>query len=168
MKRILEKTLPIGDCIFYYAMFLVFFSLIILLFSGCLSNKDIAMKYFDKHPNDFNYKCAFYYPVEQEYRPGEYIFLPGDTIISYADSVPCPPNIKDSIVYVKIPSYKIIHDTIKKVDTIFKESTAKQSVLKEQLQKEKEKNTNKWYIFFAGMLVIPFLIGAFYSLKKLL
>jgi hypothetical protein len=109
--------------------------LLIILFASCNTlkkQKRTAENYYLIRPQELAKNCAEKYPPIVTIKPGE-ITVKSDTTYIKGDSIPCPPvvNAEGEKVYVKVkcPDSKIIHDTIKSVDTFFTENTALTSYL---------------------------------------
>ncbi len=167
MKKLMQTAIPIGDGIFYYAMFLVFFSLFLLVFSGCKTTERGARDYFTRHPYQFADLSAQFFPPGTKYIPGDPILMPGDTVLVAGDSIPCPDKKEGSMtpVKVKCPDSKFVHDTVMRVDTFYRENTAKieaQAIELIAVNHENERlnetiddlKRHRWYIFLAGMVSV--------------
>ncbi|MCW3466487.1 hypothetical protein [Chitinophaga nivalis] len=61
MKKILNTSMSIGDAIGWYALYLFLFSMVLLMFSGCISLRG-ARDMFARNPNDFADLSAQYFP----------------------------------------------------------------------------------------------------------
>lgn len=180
MKKLMQTTVPIGEGIFYYAMFLIFFSLLLLVFTGCKVTEPAARNAFTKHPNWFADLVGVYYPPLTTYVKGDPILMPGDTVLIAGDSIPCPEKKEGATapVKVKCPDSKFVHDTVFRIDTIQIENTAKieaQAIELIAINRENERlNDNiddmkrqRWYIFLFGMLSPIMVYGAFKLFKRI-
>lgn len=176
----MHTSVPIGDGIFYYAMFLIFFSLLILFFTGCKTTEHGARDYFTRHPNQFADLSAQFFPPGHEYIQGDPILLPGDTVLIAGDSIPCPDKKEGSTspIKVKCPDSKFVHDTVFRVDTMQVENTAKIEAqanelisLNQQIDQQNATISNmkrqRWYIFIFGMFTPFIAYGAFKLASKL-
>lgn len=152
--------------------------LIVLYLYGCKTTETKAKRYFVDHPRQFAGLCGDYYKPQETTKPGKTIFLPGDTIIQKGDSIPCPdkPAGQKEPIKVRCPDNKIIHDTVFRVDTVFRDNPGKTVACEEDLKisnneiiklKERAKNQERqaWYSFFAGLLALPMGFGAFKLIK---
>lgn len=156
-------------------------TLIVLYLFSCKTTERKAKEYFVKNPRSFAGLCGDYYKPQEITKQGKTIFLPGDTIIQKGDSIPCPdkPIGSNQPVKVKCPDNKIIHDTMIRVDTIYRDNPGKLIDCEDrmrnkdiQITKLNNEITNKqrqsYYSFLAGILLLPLGFGAFKLIKLFL
>lgn len=165
MKKFMYSSVPLGDGIVYVSGFVIFLSIIILLFTGCKTTEPKARDYFTKHPDKFADLAGQYFAPVTTYVTGESILTPGDTVLIPGDSIPCPEQKQGEKqpVKIKCPESKIIHATLHQVDTFFVENTAKVQALSLEIKRMNTDNGQiiaanddlkhqRWYIFLFGLL----------------
>ncbi|TXI14810.1 MAG: hypothetical protein E6Q66_04640 [Pedobacter sp.] len=104
----------------------------IFLISACATQQkhaDRAHRFFRENPLALASLCADQYPVHNQYKPGtEHVHI--DTITTEAPPLPCPPQNR---FYKCPPSSKIVQ-RITRIDTLFRENTARVVQLRTQLE----------------------------------
>lgn len=154
----------------------------LLFLAGCS-----ALKQDQKHlaqiqvrnPQLIADNCAVLYPpkTETKYQPGKETHT-SDTVVIEGKRIPCPPVVvnKDTVInWVDCPPSKVIHDTIRRTDTVFiqVENTARVKSLelqnanitadRDNWQAKAEKR-GKWNLYLGGFILLLG-VGAFVKLK---
>lgn len=116
----------------------------VVLFSSCLTQKkraSIAKEYMHEHTDELAALCALHFKPIIEYKPGVTIHKT-DTQYVEGDPIPCPPNEKGEVVYVKGRD-KIVKDTIWRTDTIFQNDPYREADLAFKLRKSEDAGIGK-------------------------
>ena len=111
---------------------------IALLIAGCASRREKSITYMQDNPEELAKLCALHFKPVVEYKPGKVVHV-SDTVLIDGEPIPCPPNEKGEVVYVKGRD-KIIRDTIRITDTAMIRDTAKEAELSFKLRGVEDKN----------------------------
>lgn len=118
--------------------------LAVILFSSCLTQKkraSIAKEYMHEHTDELAALCALHFKPVIEYRPGKVVHV-SDTQYVEGEPIPCPPNEKGEVVYVKGRD-KVIRDTTTIRDTIFQNDPYREADLAFKLRKAEDAGIGK-------------------------
>ena len=85
-----------------------------MLCVGCATRREKAITYMNDNPDDLAALCASNFPPKIEYKPGKTIHT-SDTVYTEGEKIPCPPNEKGEVVYVRGRNM-IVRDTVFKTD----------------------------------------------------
>lgn len=103
-----------------------------LLCVGCATRREKAITYMNDNPEDLAALCASNFPPKIEYKPGKTIHT-SDTVYTEGEKVPCPPNEKGEVVYVRGRNM-IVRDTVFKTDTAIVRDLAFEQVLRTTIE----------------------------------
>lgn len=156
--------------------------LTLVILAGCYTQKKAEKQIARagiEYPQLIAANCAVIYPPKKEtkYIPGKETHT-SDTVVIEGKRIPCPPVIvnKDTVInWVNCPPSKVIHDTIRRTDTVFiqVENTAAVKSLELQNAKitadrnnwqAKAEKRGKWNLYLGGFLLLLG-VGAFVKLK---
>lgn len=145
---------------------LILFALAILL-ASCASRRDKAVTFMNDNPEELAKLCALHFKPIIEVKPGKTIHV-SDTIYKEGERIPCPPNEKGEVVYVRGRDREI-RDTVWRTDTLSIRDTAKEAELSHRLrvseddvirkeekinQVKKQRNISYWVI---GVITLGFI-----------
>jgi len=102
--------------------------LAIVLLSACATRKDKAVKFMHENTDVLSELCALHFKPIIEYKPGVTIHKT-DTQYVEGEPIPCPPNEKGEVVYVRGRD-KVIRDTVWRTDTATVRDVAFEAVLR--------------------------------------
>lgn len=111
---------------------------IALLIAGCASRREKSITYMNDNPEELAKLCALHFKPVVEYKPGKVVHV-SDTVYKDGEPIPCPPNEKGEVVYVRGRD-KIIRDTVRITDTAMVRDRAQEAVLSDRLRKAEDKN----------------------------
>lgn len=112
--------------------YLFFVLSVVLLLSACATRREKSIAYMNDHPNELAKLAAIHLKPRVEYKQGETVHIT-DTQYVDGEPIPCPPNEKGEVVYVRGRD-KIIRDTIFRTDTAYIADVAMEQVLRSQLR----------------------------------
>lgn len=112
-----------------------------LMIAGCASRREKSISYMNDNPEELAKLCALHFKPVIEYKPGKVVHV-SDTVYQDGEPIPCPPNEKGEIVYVKGRD-KLIRDTIFRTDTAMIRNTAKEAELSFGLREAEDENIRK-------------------------
>lgn len=185
MKKILYSTVPLGMGIFYYSMFLIIFSLLLLMATGCASEKKALQKAQNKviQSGTLSDLCAKFFPPNTQYKAGdtvvkyEYQYLPGQVVTRIKNDTTQIERV-DTVYKLKT---LFLHDTLTiestaKLDAVRQDWRAvmdnngrlNNALLIEKDESDKyKKQRNTAYISVAGLAGI-FILAIFLRIKGIL
>lgn len=105
---------------------------LIILISSCATRREKSISYMNDHPDELAKLAAIHLKPRVEYKQGETVHIT-DTQYVDGEPIPCPPNDKGEVVYVRGRD-KIIRDTIFRTDTAYIADVAMEQVLRSQLR----------------------------------
>jgi len=119
---------------------LILFALAILL-ASCASRRDKAVTFMNDNPEELAKLCALHFKPIIEVKPGKTIHV-SDTVYKEGERIPCPPNEKGEVVYVRGRDREI-RDTVWRTDTLSIRDTAKESELSHRLRSAEDDGVRK-------------------------